>query len=74
MGRKYWKGLTQWLKSTAVREGTIGTRDLTLFEQTDDPGEAVRIITENYRARQHLDTGTTPSGEAKMLNLTSRRE
>ncbi len=74
MGRDYWKGLTQWLKRTAVREGTIAARDLTLFEQTDDPAEAVRIIVDNYRARQHLDTGETSSGEAKVLNLTSRRE
>ena len=72
MGRSYWKGLTRWLRQTAVREGTIARADLGLFQETDDPAEAVRIITENYRARQHLDTGETSNGEAKVLSLKAR--
>ena len=73
MGRDYWKGLTQWLKRTAVREGTITPQDVDLFQETDDPVEATRIISDNYRARQHLDTGAASNGEAKVLDLKSHR-
>jgi predicted Rossmann-fold nucleotide-binding protein len=73
MGRDYWKGLTQWLKRTAVREGTIAPQDVDLFQETDDPVEATRIISDNYRARQHLDTGATANGEGKVLDLKSHR-
>lgn len=72
MGRDYWKGLTQWLKRTAMPEGTISQGDVGLFQETDDPAEAVRIITENFHARQHLDTGRDSSGEGKVLKLKSR--
>ena len=49
MGKKYWSGLLEWLKSTALREGTIRKRDLGLFYVTDDPEDAVRYIIKNLK-------------------------
>jgi hypothetical protein len=47
MGKEYWSGLLEWLKSTALREGTILKKDLKLFYVTDDPEDAVRHIIKN---------------------------
>ena len=44
MGHSYWDGLVDWLRSTVLREGKIALRDLNLFTVTDDPHEAVRIV------------------------------
>lgn len=49
MGKKYWSGLLEWLKSTALREGTILKKDLGLFYLTDDPEDAVRYILKNLK-------------------------
>ncbi|WP_137123228.1 LOG family protein [Segeticoccus rhizosphaerae] len=46
MGCDYWSGLLDWLRDTALASGTIATRDVDLFHLTDDPEQAVRIITE----------------------------
>ena len=45
LGHAYWDGLVDWLRSTVLAEGKVGQRDLDLFSVTDDPAEAVRIIT-----------------------------
>jgi uncharacterized protein (TIGR00730 family) len=44
LGRAYWSGLVDWLRDTMLAEGKIAERDLDLFQITDDPDEAVRII------------------------------
>lgn len=44
MGKKYWKGLFNWLNDTVVKSGHLYARDLDFFKITDDPAEAVRII------------------------------
>jgi len=44
MGHSYWDGLVDWLRSTVLKEGKIAPRDLDLFTVTDDPHEAVRIV------------------------------
>jgi len=44
MGHAYWDGLVDWLRSTVLKEGKIAPRDLDLFTVTDDPYEAVRIV------------------------------
>ncbi len=46
LGRDYWGGLLDWLRTTALSEGTINAGDLALLHLTDDPDEAVRIILE----------------------------
>jgi uncharacterized protein (TIGR00730 family) len=47
MGRRYWRGLIRWLRTSALKEGTIRKEDLELFRLTDDPAEAVRYILDN---------------------------
>ncbi len=45
-GSKYWKGIVEWLKQAAAGEGKIDARDLLLFQVTDDPVEATRLVIE----------------------------
>jgi uncharacterized protein (TIGR00730 family) len=45
LGHAYWDGLVDWLRSTVLPGGKIAEKDLALFQVTDDPAEAVRIVT-----------------------------
>jgi uncharacterized protein (TIGR00730 family) len=45
-GSEYWKGLVHWLSQTVAGEGKIDARDLLLFQVTDDPAEATRLVIE----------------------------
>ena len=45
LGHAYWDGLVEWLRSTVLTGGKVNERDLDLFQVTDDPVEAVRIVT-----------------------------
>lgn len=49
VGRRYWKGLVEWMKNVMLAEGNINREDLDLFFVTDDPGEAIRFIKRFYR-------------------------
>ncbi len=44
MGTAYWSGLIDWIRTTMVVDGKIGTTDLDLLRVTDDVGEAVQHI------------------------------
>ncbi len=49
VGRSYWEGLVQWLKTTLLEEyGNISDGDLELFNIVDDADEAVKVINEFY--------------------------
>jgi uncharacterized protein (TIGR00730 family) len=52
LGTEYWGGLVAWLRERVLAEGKIAEADLRLFTLTDDPAEAVRIITEADDARR----------------------
>jgi uncharacterized protein (TIGR00730 family) len=43
---EYWKGLIDWLRSSAAAEHMIGQTDLDLLHVCDDPDEAVRFVVE----------------------------
>ena len=43
-GRRYWSGLVDWLRDTVAAEHKINAEDLDLFQLTDDPAEAVRLV------------------------------
>jgi uncharacterized protein (TIGR00730 family) len=45
-GSDYWGGLVEWLTRTVAEEGKINPTDLFLFQVTDDPTEATRIVIE----------------------------
>jgi uncharacterized protein (TIGR00730 family) len=52
MGRRYWRGLIRWLRTSALEEGTIRKEDLELFRLTDDPAEAARHILDHLPSRE----------------------
>jgi uncharacterized protein (TIGR00730 family) len=45
-GRNYWSGLVDWLTKTVAAERKIDEKDLKLFQVTDDPAEATRLVIE----------------------------
>jgi uncharacterized protein (TIGR00730 family) len=50
MGRDYWTGLVDWLKAKMLDENKyIDADDIPLMYITDDPKEAVRVITERLK-------------------------
>jgi uncharacterized protein (TIGR00730 family) len=50
LGQAYWSGLLAWLREVQLPAGAIGPEDLDLLRITDDPVEAVAIITAYARA------------------------
>jgi uncharacterized protein (TIGR00730 family) len=48
VGKKFWKGILAWWKSTLVDEGMINKEDLDLFNLVDTPEEAIKVIDEFY--------------------------
>jgi len=51
MGREYWKGMIDWLKSMVLKHGNISKADLDIFKISDDPAEVVKII-QNFYAKK----------------------
>lgn len=49
MGKNYWAGLIDWLKSSVIKAGHLSKKDLNLFTITDDVAEVVRLIKKSYR-------------------------
>ena len=49
MGKSYWSGLMDWMKTTMLSERNINPEDLNLFNITDDPDEVVKIIKAHYK-------------------------
>ncbi|MCX6306060.1 MAG: TIGR00730 family Rossman fold protein [Bacteroidetes bacterium] len=49
VGRKYWQGLIDWIKSTVLEENNIAAIDLDIFKVVDTAEEAVGHITEFYK-------------------------
>jgi predicted Rossmann-fold nucleotide-binding protein len=51
-GTAYWRGLVAWLRDTMQADNKISPGDVDLMFQTDDPAEAVEVITAYYRRSQ----------------------
>ena len=49
LGRDYWGGLLDWLRTAAVDAGTISPGDLDLVAVTDDIDEVVAIVDAGFR-------------------------
>ncbi len=49
VGRDYWSGLLEWIRSTMVAEGTITSGDDLLVRVVDDPDEAVHLVLDAVR-------------------------
>ena len=52
MGREYWQGMIDWLKSQPLEQRMISQSDLRLFHVTDDVDEVVEIIDRNQQQRR----------------------
>ena len=48
VGKKYWKGLSDWFKSDVLKNNCIDKKDLELFHIVDSPKEVVKIIRQFY--------------------------
>jgi len=44
VGSSYWKGLLDWMKDVALREGKISPSDLEIIQVIDDPAEIIKTI------------------------------
>jgi uncharacterized protein (TIGR00730 family) len=53
LGKEYWQGLVDWIKTTVLVAGNISPEDIALFHLTDDPKEAVAIISHHYEKAKH---------------------
>jgi uncharacterized protein (TIGR00730 family) len=51
VGRKYWQGMIEWLRSTVLAMGNIDREDLELFHVVDEPEEVCEIIAQRYKDR-----------------------
>jgi uncharacterized protein (TIGR00730 family) len=61
MGHAYWDGLIAWMREVQLPAGAINAEDLDLLRVTDDPEEAVAIITA-YAAANGLVRDETTGG------------
>ena len=50
-GRKHWRGLLQWMKSTLEKDGQISPGDLDLVMVTDDVDEATERLLHYWRQK-----------------------
>jgi uncharacterized protein (TIGR00730 family) len=57
----YWGELLDWFRSELLADGMISPDDLDLLAATDDPAEAVRLVTDPY-ARRYAEM---PAASAK---------
>ncbi|OGW28758.1 MAG: Rossman fold protein, TIGR00730 family [Nitrospirae bacterium GWC2_57_13] len=51
VGRDYWQGLFDWMKSTVLDNAAIDRKDLDLFTIVDEPAEVCEIIAQRYKDR-----------------------
>ncbi len=49
VGRKYWSGLMDWIKTTLIEEGNISPKDLKLISLVDTEDEVLDVIDSFYK-------------------------
>ncbi|MDV7187217.1 TIGR00730 family Rossman fold protein [Lutibacter sp. TH_r2] len=49
VGRKFWSGLLEWIKTTLIEEGTISPKDLDLISIVDTENEVLEVIDTFYK-------------------------
>jgi uncharacterized protein (TIGR00730 family) len=58
VGKEYWQGMVEWLKTSVLAEGTISSEDIDLLHIVDEPEEVCAIISKRYKDRisgGHMD-------------------
>lgn len=51
VGKEYWRGMIEWLKTSVLDAGNINHDEIALFHIVDDPEEVCAIINKRYRDR-----------------------
>ncbi|OGS72487.1 MAG: Rossman fold protein, TIGR00730 family [Flavobacteria bacterium RIFCSPLOWO2_12_FULL_35_11] len=49
VGKKYWSGLVDWIKTTLIEEGAVGLDDLSLISIVDTEDEVLEVINTFYK-------------------------
>jgi hypothetical protein len=78
VGTAYWSGLLDWIRGALLDGGKISPADLELVALTDDPAEAVRIVTHADRQRvaaerRAVDDNATEQTAAEHASSGDRR-
>lgn len=68
IGRDYWAPLLDWIDGSMLGTGRISDHDLDLLAVTDEPEEAVQVVSECYRRQCALRDAIDGSG----LDLAAR--
>ncbi len=55
VGKEYWKGMLDWLKSVVMGQGNIKPADYDLIRLSDDPDEIADGIEKHYRKTKSLE-------------------
>jgi uncharacterized protein (TIGR00730 family) len=55
IGKAYWAGLLEWIRTVAMAHGNVSPEDLDLIQCTDDMHEACRLLTEGFHKREEAD-------------------
>ena len=55
VGKDYWKGMLDWLKSTVLAQGNIKQQDLDLIRLSDDPDEIADGLEKHYRETKSIE-------------------
>ncbi len=48
MGKAFWGGLMEWIKTRLVEDGMISPEDMDLFRLADEPEQALKIVQDFY--------------------------
>ena len=48
VGKDYWEGMLQWIKTTVLSENNISAEDLNVISVADTAAEAVKFINDFY--------------------------
>src|SRR5919107_214362 len=73
VGVDYWSGLLDWMRSSVVDRGMIGSADLSLITLVDDPGEAVAHVVKRgaeLRAQEEAAVRQAAQAEAAAAATT----
>ncbi|MBK5248893.1 MAG: TIGR00730 family Rossman fold protein [Actinomycetales bacterium] len=65
VGSQFWSGLIDWLRDTLVERGTLSSHDLDLIRITDDPAEAVQIVSDASRNRRQREYGQSQEAASR---------
>ncbi|MGI8476543.1 MAG: LOG family protein, partial [Thermomicrobiales bacterium] len=61
-GIEFWSGLLDWIDRQLVVSGKLTAAERALLHVTDDLDDAVRLITQSYRASGGQNVAVDPAG------------